>query len=168
MWLKFTPPFWSQNLEKNAQLIYKQITSPLPAPSLWNEQVDNRDTILPETKLMVRSYFTQAFLPWDSSVKIREGNTFLAHQKHLYSNGKRRSGLYKTWKMVYRILKKFLIFFLKCTSIISQIRLNVFQSWERYSPYAFVMDIFNAIHLMIWSFKQLKWKFYLALWKCAK
>lgn len=81
--LSFTPPFWSQNLEKTAQLIYKQIASPLPASSLLTEQADSRDTISPETQLMVRSYFTSMLLPWDSCVQTAEENTSLAHQKHL-------------------------------------------------------------------------------------
>lgn len=99
--------------------------------------------------------------------KNKKGKYLSSPSKTSVQKWQKQKWSYKTWKMVYRVLKKFQILFLKYTPIISQMCLNVFQSWERYCPYAFVMGIFSATHLIIWSFKQLKWKFSLTLWKCA-
>lgn len=63
IYLTFTFLFQSQNLEKPAQLISKQIASLLAAFLPLNEKSHRRDTVYPGIKFMIRSYFMSMFLP---------------------------------------------------------------------------------------------------------
>lgn len=110
-YLTFTLLFWSQNLEKPAQLISKQITPLLAVFLPLNGKSHRRNKVFAGIKFMIRSYFMIMVLPWDFHVQAEENNS-QAYQKHQRSHGKnKRKFLDMYWRNFYAFSSALFNFF---------------------------------------------------------